>query len=106
MLAMSARQTSGVACQSRLLLLLLVDRPVACSIRMSCFKSDLRTQPAIVKRRPVVALVLASQFCDHREQRHVQRNDNSTDTNAENADDDWLEQSQHIFRRGIDFVFV
>src|SRR5512146_492253 len=48
----------------------------------------------------------AGQFRDHREQRHVQRNYDAADSDAEETDHDRFQQGQHVFRRCIDFVLV
>src|ERR1700690_547484 len=56
-------------------------------------------------QRPTTVL-LSRQFSDHREQRHIQRNNDAADADAEDADDDRLQHGQHIFGGGIDFVFV
>src|SRR5271157_2379308 len=52
------------------------------------------------------ATVLSREFSDHREQRHVQRNHDASDADAEHADDDRLQHGQHVFGGGVDFVFV
>src|ERR671924_556832 len=56
--------------------------------------------------RPAWRSSLASQLCDHREQRHVERNNDAADHHAQQADDDWFQHGQHVFRRGVDFVFI
>src|SRR5271163_2612309 len=54
----------------------------------------------------LVALGLSRQFSDPREQRHVQRNNDAADADAEQTDNDRLQHGQHVFGGRVDFVFV
>src|SRR5512146_460525 len=49
---------------------------------------------------------LAGQLGDHREQRHVERNDNATDRDAEKRDQDRLQHRQHVLGRRIHLVLI
>ena len=79
-------------------------------VRVACFRSCLQTDRLLVKpnsrftiisAEPAIArpttgrlpLYLASQFGDHREQRHVQRNDDAADHDAQETDDDRFQQA-------------
>src|SRR6202521_5452831 len=49
---------------------------------------------------------LAGQLGDHREQWHIQRNDDAADCYTQEGDQDWFQHGQHVLGRRIDFVFV
>src|ERR1700693_5104338 len=52
------------------------------------------------------ACSLSSQLRDHGEQWHVERNHDTSDGDAEDADDGGLEHGQHVFGSRVDFFFV
>src|SRR6202047_1332251 len=62
-------------------------------------------RPTTSDSRPTTVL-LSRQFSDHREQRHVQRNNDASDADAEETDNDRLQHGQHVFGGRIDFIFV
>src|SRR5450432_1662007 len=49
---------------------------------------------------------LPSQLADQREQRHVQRDHDAANHDAEQTDNYRLQHGQHVFGGGINFVFV
>src|SRR3984893_17272454 len=80
----------------------MVAEPVAarCELRApSCPDQSLA-------RSSWLAAQLSRQFSDHREQRHVQRNNDASDADAEEAYDDRLQHGQHVFGGRVDFVFI
>src|SRR5258708_37617806 len=73
----------------------LVRRPVSTwpAKGRPCFRSE--AGPRLRTSLPV-ARCLASQFGDHGEQRHVERDHDAADTDAQYGDDDRLEHGPHV----------
>src|ERR1051326_6964436 len=77
----------------------------------ACFLS-VRLKPRLQNRRArmihgsSVPRSLAGEFCNHGEERHVQRNYDTANCDSEKADHDRLKQSEHVLGSRIDFIFV
>src|SRR5204862_8062724 len=78
-----------------------------CCVRgAGCWSADLLTQPPAPCTQHHVPSTVLTDLSDEREHRHVHRDDDAADGDAEERDEQRLEQFHEARDRDVDFVFV